>query len=629
MIYFEKGNLVNHNGTTFRFRRMATDNQTAICEHVATQRLEEIPLSELRQSISQEDTDQDFVDNALLPIESFTNEQQKQADQRFNIIKDLLDTPVDQEKIKRVAEENNVGISTIYKWRSRYLKTGFTQSLIDREGRGGKGSERLPADINEIVKECIELYYLKQKKSLSKTLKEIQLLCEKEKLKVPSINTIKNRVRNIPESVLSTYRRGRKKSKELYEGKTGTIPGADYPYSLVQIDHTRLDIVLVDEIDRLVLGRPWLTLLIDVCTRIPIGRYLSLDAPGNYGTGQAIAMGLFPKDKLLARHNLDSTWPVWGPIKVLHCDNAGEFHSEMLKQACMGYGITLQFRKIGTPHYGAHIERFLGTFNKEVHDLPGTTFSNTHQRKFYDYDSEKLAAFTLQEFDEWLVTFITKVYMQRNHEGLGMAPIKKLEQFILGSDTIAPIGIQPMYPDFDRLKLDFLPFVERTIQTYGVEIDNFRYYDPVISPFINAKTDTQFSKQRAKKKFIFKIDPNNLNRAYFLHPETGEYFQIPQSDLAAPPITKWEKREIEKNLKALGKEVNQAEIISGYHRMNEIEEAAVAKTKKARRRNHRRKVTTENTVDLASADSSETVPQETSIDYARIKTFEVDHDSFT
>ena len=627
LVFIAEGNLVAHDGTTYRIRRLSLDYKNVVCEHAVTRALKEIPLSELKEALAHIDVDNST--DAFPPIESFSEDQQRQAEYRFSIIKDLIDGPVDPERIKEAAEKHKIGKSTIYKWRSRYLKTGFTSSLIDREGRGGKGVWRLPDNVNEIIDECIQLYYLKGKKSVKKTMREIELLCQKKKCDVPNINTIKNRVRGLSEEEVARYRRGNKKSKELYQAKTGKIPGAEYPYAMVQIDHTRLDIVLVDEEYRMVLGRPWLTLLIDVCTRIPLGFYISLDPPGNFGTGQAIAMALFTKDKILAKYNLDSEWPVWGPIKILHCDNAGEFHSEMLKASCLEYGITLQYRKIATPHYGAHIERWLGTFAKEIHDLPGTTYSNTAERKFFDYDSEKYAAFTLGDIEEYLITFITKVYMQRIHSGLGMAPIARLKQFLVGSDDIPAIGIQPVYTDEDRVKLDFLPFVERTVQSYGVEIENFTYYSTVLSPFVNLKVDAEFSKKREKRRFIFKLDPNNLNRTYFLHPESKEYFQIPQSDLNAPPMSKWEKREVEKKLRAEGAQVNQDSIISGYTRLKEIEEAAQAITKKARRKKHRREVTESRTVNLMGTTPANEAPeQKKKIDYSILNSIELDHESF-
>ena len=51
-----------------------------------------------------------------------------------------------------------------------------------------------------------------------------------------------------------------------------------------------------------------------------------------------------------------------------------------MKMACKEYGIDLEWRPVATPHYGAHIERLLGTLNDEIHSAPDTTFSNPRQR---------------------------------------------------------------------------------------------------------------------------------------------------------------------------------------------------------------------------------------------------------
>ncbi|MGO8847950.1 MAG: hypothetical protein ACLQFI_22030, partial [Methylocella sp.] len=45
------------------------------------------------------------------------------------------------------------------------------------------------------------------------------------------------------------------------------------------------------------------------------------------------------------------------------------------------------WRPPGTPHFGGHIERLIGTQMGAVHLLPGTTQSNPSERG--DYDSSK------------------------------------------------------------------------------------------------------------------------------------------------------------------------------------------------------------------------------------------------
>jgi putative transposase len=50
------------------------------------------------------------------------------------------------------------------------------------------------------------------------------------------------------------------------------------PLERVQIDHTLVDVIMVDEGDRLPIGRPWLTLAIDVASRAVLGFLVSLEA---------------------------------------------------------------------------------------------------------------------------------------------------------------------------------------------------------------------------------------------------------------------------------------------------------------------------------------------------------------
>ena len=79
-------------------------------------------------------------------------------------------------------------------------------------------------------------------------------------------------------------------------------------------------------------------------------------------------------------------------MTAIHCDNGKDFRGAMLRQACQQHGVELMFRPVRQPHYGGHIERLMGTFAREVHTLPGTTFANPGERK--GYDSERHSALT-------------------------------------------------------------------------------------------------------------------------------------------------------------------------------------------------------------------------------------------
>ncbi|HTX85276.1 MAG TPA: transposase, partial [Streptosporangiaceae bacterium] len=102
----------------------------------------------------------------------------------------------------------------------------------------------------------------------------------------------------------------------------------------MQIDHTKVDIMLVDDITRACIGRPWLTLVLDVHSRVVAGLYLSLDPPSAAGTGLAVAHAILPKAKWLADRGVTLAWPVHGIPELIHVDNGREFHSRAFTRGC-------------------------------------------------------------------------------------------------------------------------------------------------------------------------------------------------------------------------------------------------------------------------------------------------------
>lgn len=147
---------------------------------------------------------------------------------------------------------------------------------------------------------------------------------------------------------------------------------AEYALQIVQIDHTQVDVIVVDEYQRKPIGRPWLTLMIDIASRMIPGFYLSLEAPSATSVAMAVRHAVLPKDAWLASCDLPGAWPVSGLPDKLHMDNAKEFHSRALMRGCTEHGIEPVYRPVRTPHFGGHIERLIGTTMGAVHLLPGT-----------------------------------------------------------------------------------------------------------------------------------------------------------------------------------------------------------------------------------------------------------------
>jgi putative transposase len=525
-------------------------------------------------------------DSEVRDLVLVSEEEWKEALKWFKIIEPLIDSPRRTQKmVAEAARAANVGTSTLYKKLAKYEETGRVSSLITTKSSGGKGKSRLSPEAEAILSATIQEVYLdKQKPSLEHTYKAVKRAFRAANLIPPHYNTIRNRVKSIPEKEKDEGRLGKQVAAKKHSAFPGRFPGADWPLAVVQIDHTQFNVMLLDDIYRLLIGKPWVTLIIDVFSRMVLGYYISPDRPNSMSVGLCIASAILPKEKTLAKFNISTSWPCWGFMTKIHADNAGEFRGKMLRRACAEYSIDLEWRPVKTPHYGAHIERLLGTILKEVHSLPGTTFSNIKERG--EYDSEGNAIMTYSEFEAWLLTYITGVYHQRLHSSLLTSPVKQYERGILGTDEIIGRGFPRKAVDEERLKLDLMPFYERTIQGNGIRINWVHYYSDVLRRYVNAHDPDN---PKRKRQFTFRRMPNDISVTYFYDPDVKQYYKVPYRDTSLPPMSEWDFRAARERLIKQGKDdTNERLIAESYEQMREIQEKAAIKTKSARRAQQRR-----------------------------------------
>ena len=519
-------------------------------------------------------------------LDQLTEEEWKLALSRYYIIAPLLHSETGH-TIASVARKNKVTRQTIYRWLERFVETQSVSSLLNQDK--GRNDNRIAGDQEAIISKIIsERYLTKQKLSISRIKLEIAIECRKAGVPTSNYATVWRRVHAISEEQKLASRRDPIIARNRYNPLEGSFPNADHPLAAVQIDHTKLDILVVDEITRQPVGRPWITLAIDVYSRMVVGFYISLDPPGFLGTGLCLSNAILPKELWLSRLEVPGKWPCHGVMRSLYMDNAKEFRGKGLERACQQYGIEINFRPVTQPHYGGHIERLMGTVLTEIHALPGTTFSNIDDRKYYD--AEAKACLTLTELEGWVAEFIVGVYHQRMHKGIGTSPLVRYNDALLGIGDELGIGVDHRQFDEYKLKLDFMPYEERTVQRHGVSIDGIMYYGDILRKWIHAYNNPH-SLDRTKKKFAFKRDPRDISTVYFFDPDTEQYYELHYRNTGRPSMTIWEHREVMRTLKERGiSRIDEQVIFDTYERLRNIETnaattAAVAK----RRRNQTRK----------------------------------------
>ena len=388
--------------------------------------------------------------------------------------------------IATVATATGLSVRQVRRLALRFRENPVAVSLAPTP-RGPKiGSHRISPEIEQALEGLIsEIYLTKAPPTVALAAREIRglLIADNGDFRfpleaVPSVRTIVRLIGEISEPQRARSSMG-SKQRSAHEPHPGAYESNGL-LDLVQMDHTRADVILVDSLHREELARPWLTLLIDIWTRTILGFYVSFGDPSIFRCGRAVANALLPKGPLLHKLGVDVDYPMYGQFKRLHADHAAPHRAESFRRACLANGIDPDIRPRGPAHFGGHIERLIGTMVGKMRLLPGATGSNVTQRD--GNDAGQAAAMTIDEFERWLL-FQIGIYHNTPHEGLG----GRCPALVWERETAERAPLLPAHLEIDHLTRQFLPASELTVHSYGVQIRHRRYWHPVLTPRIGQK----------------------------------------------------------------------------------------------------------------------------------------------
>ncbi len=502
--------------------------------------------------------------------------------------------------------ELGCGPAHVFRLLRRYSADPRLTSLLPRRRGTKDGHSYLRHEVEAVINEAIETLYLtRQRPRVADLVAEVRQRCHALGLTPPGRKAIRTRLQARPQREVIARRQGQKAARDRFGPVTGSLE-ADWPLSLVQIDHTRVDVIVVDSVSRAPIQRPWLTLAIDVYSRCVVGFHLSLEPPSATSVALCIAHAVLEKAGWLALRHIEADWPVHGLFSRLHLDNAKEFHSEALRRGCEQYGIAIDYRPVRTPHYGGHIERLIGTMMGKVHLLPGTTFSDVKAKG--DFDSEKTAAMTLPELERWLGHAIAGVYHRDLHRALGTTPLAAWKRGIEGDAGTLGRGAPPTVTDARRLLIDFLPIERRTVRREGVFLHSIAFHSDVLRAWIGER-----------QRMIVRYDPRDLSRIYLLAPD-GQYYDLTYRDLSRPSISLWEHRSALKRLREAGAlHIDEPAIFRTIEQMRSIVDEAKSATKVARRHRERRLRLIQGGKTEAAASSTPQLSPDEDDEYSRLE----------
>ncbi|MBM7842182.1 Mu transposase C-terminal domain-containing protein [Herpetosiphon giganteus] len=413
---------------------------------------------------------------------------------------------------------------SIERWLRLFEQSGYDlRALVPRFHRSSrKGESRLNAEVNDIIQQALtECSINRQHRTVDDVyLKVVNLIAEAnrtrpktEQLKHPHPKTVYRRIKAYDPSLI--HRRLSRVEAQADATVTGGVTVSRI-LERVEIDHTLLDILLVDEEDGLVIGRPTLTFALDVYSGMPFGFYIGFEPPSYYTVASCLLHGILPKPDVCKLYDTAHQWPVYGLAETLIIDNAKELIGRDLEEACGQLGIILERMPVRTPWFKAAVERYFKTQNTGLlHLLPGTTFSNVLMKG--DYNAGGEACLSLAAFLKILHIFLLDIYAQRWNSSKKAVPAKLWEEGMLS-------GILPsLHTSAEETRILLMRTETRVIQRSGIEFECLYYRNLELA---RLRSLLPKNERRVKIKF----DPSDISTIYVIDPITGSSIPVPAAN---------------------------------------------------------------------------------------------------
>lgn len=414
---------------------------------------------------------------------------------------------------------------TLVRWRKSYIDSnGDLASLVAKRHKMGNRNSRAQGD--EAFFEQALTRFLDAKRPRVSTAYQYYkdaITIENENIvdgQIPIISykSFNQRIKSLPPYPVAVARHGKFRADQWFAYCSSHIPPTRI-LERVEIDHTPLDLILLDDELSIPLGRPYLTLIVDVFSGCVLGFHLSYRSPSYVSAAKAIVHAIKPKSFDGLAIELQNEWPCFGKFENLVVDNGAEFWSKSLEHACREAGINIQYNPVRKPWLKPFVERFFGMINEcFLAELPGKTFSNILEKEDYKPEKDAIMRFStfVEEFHRWIVD----IYHQDSNSRETRIPVKQWQS---GFEIFPPLKMST--EDEQRFTVLMGISDERTLTRNGFKFEELMYDSTALADYRKHYPQT---KKTIKK--IIKVDPDDISNIHVYLEELGGYLKVPCTD---------------------------------------------------------------------------------------------------
>lgn len=288
---------------------------------------------------------------------------------------------------------------------------------------------------------------------------------------------------------------------------------ATRPLERVEMDHTLLDLVVIDDKFGIPLGRPTITLVVCAYSAYILGFFISFEGETVGRVVQSIKVAIQPKEGITAGHSLSNTWHAMGLWETLVLDNSLSFHSPHLHHIAINLCMDLEYCPVRMPWFKPSVERILGELTRQLPakgrpKKPGTGPDPVNP------NLEACISFT--DLCAGILRWVVDVHPFHINERKMARPI---DLFLEGLESCPPPTLLE-----DSTCLDVLAGLNATVTVdhSGINHQWLRYASDELA-LMRREVGARF-------KANIKYDPYNLGRVFVQDPNTGRWITVGARD---------------------------------------------------------------------------------------------------
>lgn len=454
-------------------------------------------------------------------------EQEDLIERRLQYVKEAIRQRVSAGSLKSLAavsrtvgeklnDDSQPSASTLRNWLIKFQNSsGSAYSLLDRRPLAHR-SKRLTPVAEEVMEACISKHYLQLRgHSVASTHEKLSAeLQARERLEgvpidVPSLRTLHRRIDQLDRYVVDLKRFGRAWADNKWRF---SLSGDRSTRILerVEIDHTWLDIWVLDPVSGVPIGRPWITVLIDRFSGYPLGFYISFYGPSVASVAHAMRNAILPKADLVASvPEIQHLWTAQGSAETYVLDNGLEFHAKAFRRLAWNLRADLIYNRVRWPWLKASVERVMMEFNR-ILPLHGKVY--TPQKNVQPEDPKKGAAILFDDLCASLLMWAAEVFPRHIHPKTLVRPVDLWEEGLQS----APLPIFPL--SLDDFEITSGITTHRTVGGDGIFFKYLRFNSYALQHYRRSHGEAF----RAEVRF----NPNDLGHVHVNLPKANQWLRV-------------------------------------------------------------------------------------------------------